>query len=60
MGTDRLRGAAGERRRGVSFDHEQIARVYRVPYWLISNRPKPSWCKRPIWRLRAVLWTRWP
>jgi hypothetical protein len=38
---------------------ERVARALRVPYWLISSRPRPSWLQRPIWRLREFLWRRW-
>lgn len=35
----------------------KIAKMYRVPYWLLdATLPKPSWLRRPIWRLRALLW----
>lgn len=38
------------------FRVEEIARLYHVPYWLIDGRPKPSWLRRPLWRLRAARW----
>lgn len=40
------------------FAEEKIALVFRVPYWLITSRPRPSWRERPLWRLRALAW-RW-
>jgi hypothetical protein len=36
----------------------QIAKASRVPYWLISTEPRPSWFRHPLWRLRAVIWAR--
>jgi hypothetical protein len=37
---------------------EQIAKLYRVPYWLIDACPVPAWWRRPIWRFRAWRWSR--
>lgn len=37
-------------------DLERIARAYRVPYWIMSAQPRPSWFRRPVWRLRAIMW----
>lgn len=37
---------------------EKIALAFRVPYWLIGNRPRPSWLRRPVWRFRAAWWRR--
>lgn len=37
---------------------EQIAKAYRVPYWLITDAPRPSWMRRPVWRWRAMVWAR--
>lgn len=35
---------------------ERIARTFRVPYWLVSGDPKPTWYRRPIWRARVLWW----
>lgn len=37
---------------------EDIARLYRVPYWFIEVRPRPPWWRRPVWRFRAWRWSR--
>lgn len=37
---------------------EKIALAFRVPYWLIVDRPRPRWHERPVWRLRAIWWSR--
>lgn len=40
---------------------EQLAKAFHVPYWVITADPytrKPSWVRRPIWRLRALRWSR--
>lgn len=37
---------------------EKIALAFRVPYWLIVDRPRPRWRERPVWRLRALWWSR--
>lgn len=39
---------------------ERIAASLRVPYWIIGEQPRPRWRDRPIWRLRAIVWRRWP
>jgi hypothetical protein len=38
------------------WDARTMARVFRVPYWLVSPEPKPSWLRSPVWRARAVWW----
>jgi hypothetical protein len=38
------------------FSAEEIAKKFRVPYWMIVPGPVPRWRERPIWRLRALLW----
>lgn len=42
--------------RWIREQDEAIARHYRVPYWLVGNYARPSWRRRPIWRLRAIVW----
>jgi hypothetical protein len=42
--------------RDTEITQEQIAKAYQVPYWIISDRTKPSWLKRPTWRARAIWW----
>ncbi len=35
---------------------ERISLAFRVPYRLVSARPRPKWRERPLWRLRALIW----
>lgn len=42
----------------IEVNQEKIAKAYRVPYWVVVGRPKPSWLERLIWRARAIWW-RW-
>jgi hypothetical protein len=42
----------------TQFELEQVAKAFRVPYWLVTPQSRPSWFRRPIWRLRAMRWGR--
>jgi hypothetical protein len=41
-----------------TFSSETVAELFEVPYWLLDGAPRPSWFRRPIWRLRARRWSR--
>jgi hypothetical protein len=41
-----------------STSEREIARIFRVPYWLLTGEPKPKLWRAPVARLRAWWWSR--
>jgi hypothetical protein len=39
-----------------SLGSREIGKAYRVPYWIVSDEPRPSWLRSPLWRFRALWW----